>query len=124
MDIPLISATELGDVDPVDGRRFLQLREGLLQVQVSAAWKVQVDLAGCRGPEGTDRPLGRLTLEFFLRQGLPLHLRRQEFFGEAPDVLGSPWPAIITSPLIRRWKSMAETSLPEDHPSVLLFVRT
>src|SRR5207247_9211301 len=74
MDIPLISVAEVGDVNPVDGSCFLQLREGPLQVQVSAAWKVQVDLAGRRGPEGTDGPLRLVTLDLSRGQRSPVHL--------------------------------------------------
>src|SRR5881409_1536469 len=111
MDISFTFAGEPSDLNPMDCRFLLQMFQGLFQVQIPTAQKIDVDLGRGRGAEGSDRPL----------RASPLGRN----VSGRPQIFWFPWwPTTMTSPRICRWKSAAETSLPEVHPSALRLVGT
>src|SRR2546427_168625 len=89
MDISFALASEPRDLNPMDCRFFLQMFQGLFQVQIPTAQKIDVDLGRGRGTKGSDRPLRTLPLGLLFGQLLPLHPAWQERFRQAPDFLVS-----------------------------------
>src|SRR5437867_5035271 len=124
MDISFTFAGEPGDLNPTDCRFLLQMFQGLFQVQIATAQKIDVDLGRGRGAEGSDRlsapaRSASCSVSSFLSAQLGRNVSGR------PQIFWFPWwPTTMTSPRICRWKSAAETSLPEVHPSALRLVGT